>query len=180
MKSITTNKFLSELNVRIADINDLPVIVDIYNSSIPSRMSTADIHPVSITDKITWFQKHEPTSRPLWIFEENNHCIGWASLQDFYGRPAYQGTAEISVYLAKEFQNKGYGKKIVTYVMNQCNQLNIHSLLAFVFKQNIASIKLFTSAQFEEWGCLKEIAYMDETYSSLIILGRKINNHSFL
>ncbi|MFS8630422.1 MAG: N-acetyltransferase, partial [Bacillales bacterium] len=28
---------------RIAALNDLPIIVDIYNSTIPSRMVTADI-----------------------------------------------------------------------------------------------------------------------------------------
>jgi L-amino acid N-acyltransferase YncA len=45
----------------------------------------------------------------LWIVEnDESEIIGWVSFQDFYGRSAYDGTAEISIYLDEKFRGKGY------------------------------------------------------------------------
>lgn len=37
--------------------------------------------------------------------------VGWLSFQDFYGRKAYDITAEISIYLDEKFRGRGYGKR---------------------------------------------------------------------
>jgi len=162
------------MQFRFATIDDLPVIVDIYNSTIPSYITTADTEFVTVNDKLTWFNEHNSLKRPLWIVEINNYIIGWISLQDFYGRPAYKGTAEISIYLEENYRNKGLGKKMLAFTIEQCSQLNIHTLLAFIFQQNEASIRLFKSAGFEDWALLKEVALLNNTYANLIILGKKV------
>jgi len=38
------------MQIRIAEINDLAAIVNIYNSTIPSRMVTADTQSVSVAE----------------------------------------------------------------------------------------------------------------------------------
>lgn len=158
-----------------ATIDDLPLIVEIYNSTVACRMVTADTDPVSVEDKISWFQEHNPSTRPLWkVLDDNNSMIGWISFQDFYGRPAYKGTAEISIYVSEHHRNKGYGNEMLSYSIKQCKKLGIHSLLGFIFEQNNASLKLFSKAGFEEWGHLKNIALLDNNYCSLKILGLKI------
>ncbi|WP_027363865.1 GNAT family N-acetyltransferase [Desulfotruncus alcoholivorax] len=55
--------------IRNACQNDLPAIVDIYNSTIPSRMVTADTSPVTVASKVAWFHEHEPEKRPIWVME---------------------------------------------------------------------------------------------------------------
>lgn len=163
------------MNFRNAILEDLNVIVDIYNSTIESRMVTADMNPVTIADKLDWFNEHTIQRRPLWMAEnDDGEIIGWVSFQDFYGRPAYDGTAEISIYLDEKFRGKGYGKKILEYAFTKCRSLNIDTLLGFIFAHNEASIKMFLSLGFEEWGNLKDIANMDNNLYSLKILGRKI------
>ena len=43
---------------------------------------------------------HQPETRPLWVVEsEQGEIQGWLSFSNFYGRPAYSGTAELSIYL---------------------------------------------------------------------------------
>lgn len=39
------------LNYRNATQNDLAAIVEIYNSTVPTRMVTADTEPVSVEDR---------------------------------------------------------------------------------------------------------------------------------
>lgn len=160
---------------RDAVINDLPLIVEIYNSTIEGRMVTADTEPVKVEDKLEWFHRHNAATRPLWIVEnKNNEVVGWASFQDFYGRPAYQGTAEISIYLHEHERGKQYGKKILQHAVIECPNLGIHTLLGFIFAHNSNSLQLFIKMGFQEWAHLKDIAILDGKERSLKILGKKI------
>lgn len=54
---------------RAAHRGDLSQIVGIYNSTIPTRMVTADTEPVTVESRIRWFEEHTPTFRPLWVIE---------------------------------------------------------------------------------------------------------------
>ncbi|MDB5203760.1 MAG: GCN5-related N-acetyltransferase [Ferruginibacter sp.] len=162
------------MEFRNAVIDDLPDIVAIYNAVIPGRMVTADTEPVTVADKLAWFNEHTPNRRPLWIVAENNTTIGWVSFQDFYGRPAYNGTAEISIYLHESAQHKGNGRKILQYAFEQCPALGIDKLLGFIFAHNKPSLRLFESLGFSEWGHLEDIAFMDNKTFSLKILGKHL------
>ncbi len=158
-----------------ATIDDLPTIVDIYNSTIAGRMVTADTEPVSVADKLPWFHAHNEHTRPLWIVKENGIVIGWSSYNNFYGRPAYNGTAELSIYLHPSARSKGYGKMILDHCIEQAKALDIHTLLGFIFSHNEPSITLFKSRGFEEWGLLRDIARMDGKPYSLSIFGLKVS-----
>lgn len=47
---------------------DLPDIVEIYNSTIAARQSTADLTPVSIAEREPWFDAHGG-KRPLYVLK---------------------------------------------------------------------------------------------------------------
>ena len=104
-------------------------------------------------------------------------CTIWffISFQDFYGRPAYNGTAELSIYIHEAFRKKGLGKQMLQYAISKAPDLEIHTLLGFVFEHNTNSIKMCESLGFETWGNLKNIAIMDNNHYSLKILGLKIS-----
>lgn len=162
---------------RDANIDDLPVIVSIYNSTVAGRMVTADTEPVTVAQKQEWFDEHSHDKRPLWIVENDDQkIIGWASFQNFYGRPAYDGTAEISIYLDENERGKSYGKKILQYAIDKSPALGIHTLLGFIFSHNTNSLQLFIKLGFQEWAHLKDIAILDGKECSLKILGRKIKH----
>ena len=161
------------MQCRNAVTADLPLIVEIYNSTIGSRMVTADIEPVTVDDRLDWFNAHHAATRPLWIVEENNTVLGWVSFNNFYGRPAYNGTAEISIYLHPAYRQKGFGKKILQHCIKESPALKIHTLLGFIFAHNQPSIELFLQAGFSVWGNLTDIAIMDGNPYSLLIFGKK-------
>ena len=164
-----------QLFFRDADIDDLPEIVSIYNSTVAGRLVTADTTPVSVESKVNWFNVHTPDRRPLWIVEDEQHeIIGWVSFQDFYGRPAYDGTAEISIYLHPNERGKGLGNIILQHCSTKCKELNIHTLLGFIFAHNKPSIQLFLNLGFKEWAHLEDIAVMDDNPYSLKIFGKKV------
>lgn len=159
--------------VRIADIHDLPQIVAIYNASIPHRMATADTTQITIESRLDWFNQHKD-SRPLWVMEKNKEIAGWLSLQNFYGRPAYMSTAEISVYVNPLYQRQGIAGKMMDYALNEIKKLNIFTLVAFIFTHNEPSIRFFEKYHFTQWGFLPKVAQLDGIERDLSIYGLRI------
>ncbi len=161
---------------RIATIEDLPKIVEIYNSTVDSRVVTADLEEVSVEERISWFIQHDPISRPLWVFEDKMHgeVLGWLSFQSFYGRKAYSGTVEVSIYLDPVKRGKGIGMEILQFAIEIAPTYNIDTLLGFIFSHNASSIKLFEKKGFAEWGNLPDVANLDGNKRSLCIYGLKV------
>jgi L-amino acid N-acyltransferase YncA len=163
-----------DVNIRDAAREDLPVIVEIYNSTIPGGMVTADTEPVTVESRENWFQEHTPAFRPLWIMEYENKIVGWLSFQSFYGRPAYNRTAEISIYIDQNFRREGLGTFFLEKAMDQCQKLEIKTLLGFIFRQNEPSLQLFRSHGFKRWGYLPRVAITGGVERDLIVLGKRI------
>lgn len=159
---------------RKAGIEDLPDIVEIYNSTIASRMSTADLEPISVESRLNWFYKHLPEVWPLWIVEFDKKVQGWFGFEAFHERPAYCHTAEISIYLAEKFRGKKLGVKILDFAEKQGLKLGYTSIIGLIFTHNTPSIRLFMSVGYTQWGLLPDIAELDGAKKSLLILGKAI------
>ncbi|THF80863.1 N-acetyltransferase [Cohnella fermenti] len=159
-----------------AERADLPAIVDIYNGTISSRMVTADLNPVTAEERLPWFESHTPDRRPIWVAKRGGELLAWASLGDFYGRPAYNGTAELSVYVAEAARGTGVGTRIVQHVFAECPRLRVNTILGFVFAHNAPSIGLLRKLGFEQWGYYPEVAELDGVLRDLAILGIKIES----
>jgi L-amino acid N-acyltransferase YncA len=166
---------MNEITYRDATLQDLERIVEIYNSTISSRMVTADTEPVSVESKIRWFHEHTPEKRPLWVVEnKNKEIIGWISFQSFYGRPAYDATIELSIYLETSHRGKGVGKQVVRHVLREAPKFGVKTILGYIFAHNEPSLKLFKGFGFEVWATLPNIALLDGVERSLKIFGKRI------
>lgn len=160
--------------IRNAVEADLRAIVTIYNASIPSRLATADLNPVSVESRLEWFYQHSSTSRPILVMETDKVILGWLSFQSFYGRPAYQATAEISIYVSPVYQRQRVAYKLLKNAVSLSPSLGLNTLLGFIFAHNQPSIKLFELFGFQIWGHLPQVANLDAIERDLLIMGRKI------
>ena len=164
----------ASLRHRLATRADLPRIVEIYNSTIASREVTADLEPISVESREPWFAEHSPQFRPLWVVEIDCEIAGWLSFSSFYGRPAYNGTAEVSLYIDERFRRAGIGRYLLVEAMAHAPQIGVHTLLGFVFGHNLPSLALFERYGFARWAQLPRVASLDGVERDLIILGRRV------
>lgn len=163
------------LAYRDATLDDLPAIVAIYNSTVPSRRVTADLEPVSVESRNAWFDAHSPAKRPLWVVEDDaGRVIAWLSFSDFYGRPAYGHTSEVSIYLDEAARGKGLGRQLLAAALDAAPALDIHTVLGFVFGHNEPSLRLFRGFSFDIWGTLPRVAVLDGVERDLVILGKRL------
>jgi len=168
---------------RPATLNDLPAIVAIYNSTVASREVTADTEPVTVASRLAWFHEHTPERRPLWVIELDDDVsdpaseapiVGWISYSNFYGRPAYAGTAEVSIYIEESWRGKGVGRYALAEAIAFAPSIRVHTLLGFIFGHNLPSLALFGKFGFGTWANLPRVANLDGVERDLIILGKRV------
>jgi L-amino acid N-acyltransferase YncA len=171
------------MRTRDATLEDLASIVEIYNSIIPGRIVSADTEPVSVEQRLPWFYEHDPARRPIRVAEEDGEVVGWLSLGDFWdGRPAYNGTAEIGIYVKEDYRGKGIGRRLLEEAIRRAPELGIKTLTAGAFAGNEPSLRLFERFGFEKWAHFPRVAELDGAEIDLVVLGRRLKggtaNHS--
>ena len=171
------------LSIRLATIDDLPRIVEIYNQSIAGKQATADLQPVSVADRQAWFDAHTG-NRPLVVAQTRSETssetslgeiIGWGSLSDLYARPAYHISTEISIYVADEAKGQGVGKALVNYLIQVAPSCGVQQVVALIFAHNTPSLAMFGKLGFESWGKFKQVCDMQGFIADVVILGKSVN-----
>jgi L-amino acid N-acyltransferase YncA len=164
------------MRTRHATLEDLAAIVKIYNSVIPGRLVSADTEPVSFEQRLPWFYEHDPARRPIRVAEAAGEVVGWLSLSDFYdGRPAYNGTAEIGIYVKEGHRGGGTGSRLLEEAIERAPALGIKTLTAGAFTSNEPSLKLFSRFGFERWAHFPRVAELDGAERDLVVLGLRLD-----
>ena len=171
------------LSIRLAAIDDLPRIVEIYNQSIAGKQATADLQPVSVADRQAWFDAHTG-NRPLVVAQTRSETssetslgeiIGWGSLSDLYARPAYHISTEISIYVADEAKGQGVGKALVNYLIEVAPSCGVQQVVALIFAHNTPSLAMFDRLGLEPWGEFKQVCDMKGFIADVVILGKSVD-----
>jgi L-amino acid N-acyltransferase YncA len=161
--------------IRIASLDDLPAIVGIYNEAVEQRFATADLQPVSIDQRRAWFDEHDPSTLPIFVFDDDGLVRGWCSLSSYRsGREAVRGTAETSYYVGRDSQRRGIGSALVQHAVRESPGLGKHVLFAILLERNQGSIRLMTRCGFELWGKLPDVAVIEGEFVSHLYYGRKV------
>ena len=167
------------MNIRLAQIDDLPAIVEIYNQSIPSHQSTGDIQTVRVEYRMTWFKEHRPDTHPMFVAEVAGRVVGWCSLSAYRpGREAFRFTREISYYIDFAYHHQGIATALVEHALAACPALQIKHLFAIVLESNEASLNLLRKMGFEQWGYLPRVADFDGKEVGHLYYGRHVQEES--
>ena len=163
------------IKFELATNKDLSKIVEIYNEAIPTHQSTADLEPITIDDRIDWFNSFDDT-HPIWLIKANDETVGWVALEQMYGRAAYQKSAEIAIYLSPNGQGKGIGPQAIQFLKDQAKELGLKAIAAYVLSQNLPSRKMFERSGFAEWGHLPKVCIFDDIERDIYIYGYHPND----
>jgi L-amino acid N-acyltransferase YncA len=163
------------LAIRPATFADLPEIVAIYNEAVQQRFATADLEPVTLEQRASWFQEHDPESLPIYVAEQERRIAGWCSLSAYRpGRGALRATAEISYYVRADARGRGIGTALVRHAIDDAPRVGKHVLFGILLERNTASVNLMKKCGFELWGRLPDVASIDGELVSHVYYGRRV------
>ena len=155
------------ISIRPATVNDIKVITQIYNEAIQNTTATFDTEIKTEEDRLKWFSDHDQ-KHPVMVAEAEGRVIGYASLSRWSDRCAYDGTAEVSVYVDRSFRGKGAGKKLLEMLTLTAEKNGLHNLISRITEGNLNSIHIHELFGFEHIGVMREAG---------IKFGKRLNVH---
>jgi phosphinothricin acetyltransferase len=90
------------------------------------------------------------------VCEQDGEVAGYAYLNDWRERAAYNITLETSVYLDRKATGKGLGSILYRELIDRAREINIHSLIGGVSLPNPESRRLHEKFNFEPVGNFRE------------------------
>lgn len=149
-----TGKTLIEL--RPVAVGDLPAITGIYNEAILNTVATFDIETKNIDEMRLWLERHAG-AYPAVVCIVDRKVVGYASLNEYSPKKAYEATAEVSVYIDSGSRRKGYGRTLLGAIIEAGARKGIHVMIARITEGNDISVHLFEQYGFTHVGTLREV-----------------------
>lgn len=136
---------------------DLSVVKEIYDYYILN--STVTFHTQEIS--IELLKETIPVNHAKYtsyLLKADNKICGYAYISPYKNRPAYDRTAEVTVYLKVEYTGKGFGRIALQRLENDALKTGvIKVLIGIISADNVDSIKLFERAGYIKCAHFKEV-----------------------
>lgn len=165
----------SSFQVRPAEREDLPAILDIYNEAVLNTTASYDYEPRTLEHRIAWFEDHQRLNYPIFVaVDAQGQVVGWSALNPFHSRIGYQFTTENSIYIAAGQRGKGIGTLLMPPLIEGARHRGLHAIIAAIDATNEASIRLHARFGFEKVALLKQVGFkfgrwLDVVYMELLV-----------
>jgi len=157
------------MKIRVLLEVDYPAVSEIYLHGIASGNATFETQAPTWE---AWDKNHLKTCR-LVAVGDRDQVVGWAALAPVSGRCVYAGVAELSVYVHRDFQGKGIGKKLLEELVSESEKQNLWTLQAGIFPENKASIRIHEQCGFRQVGYHEKIGKMKDQWRDTVLMERR-------
>ena len=148
--------------------SDWPAVEEIYWQGINTGMATFETEPKS---QDSWQEGSIKGSQI--VIEDDGHIAAWACLWTTSPRKCYGGVAEVSIYVKDSYQGRGLGTKMLMAMNDISEKLDIWTLTASIFEDNIGSVKCHERAGYKILGLRERIAKRKGKWHSTYFMERR-------
>ena len=158
-----------ELGIRLATAGDADAICRIYNQGIRDRVATLETEERTPAERAQWLEAHGPR-HPVLVAEADGVVVGWASLNVFNARRAYDHVADLSLYVEREWRGRGVGRRLIETLVARAIELGYHKLVLAAFPWNAAGMRAYGRAGFREVGIYREQGRLDGRWVDTVVM----------
>lgn len=160
----------SGMDVREATANDAAAIARIYNQGIEDRVATLETQLRSAEERAEWMAARGPRHPVLVATDDTGAVVGWASLNQFNPRPAYDHVVDFSIYVAREQRGRGVGDTLLGALETRARALGYHKLVLAAFPTNAPGMRLYERHGFVTVGIYHEQGMLDGRWVDVIVM----------
>ncbi|OLS35262.1 arsinothricin resistance N-acetyltransferase ArsN1 family A [Bacillus sp. MRMR6] len=155
--------------IREAMDSDILSIQTIYNQGIEARIATLETEIKDETYMRNWLENHRGRYKVI-VAEEMGQIVGWASLNQYNNRCAYDGVADLSVYISREYRGKGVGKKLLVRLESLAKENGFHKIILFTFPFNQSGQGLYKKMEFREVGVFQKQGILGGKFVDVMVM----------
>jgi phosphinothricin acetyltransferase len=163
------------MQIRAATADDSTSIAYIYNQGIEDRMATLETQLRTAEERAGWLAARSSRHPVLVAMDESGKVMGWASLNSFNPRPAYDHVVDVSVYVAREERGHGVGDALLGALEQRARLLGYHKLVLAAFPTNAPGMRLYERHKFQTVGIYHEQGLLDGTWVDVIVMEKLLN-----
>jgi phosphinothricin acetyltransferase len=104
------------------------------------------------------------------VAESDGAVVGWASLNVFNPRRAYEHVADLSLYVEREWRGRGVGRRLLDALVARARELGYHKLVLAAFPWNEAGMRAYQRAGFRAVGIYREQGRLDGRWVDTIVM----------
>ena len=160
---------MDDIAIRPAAPADAAAICEIYNQGIADRLATLETELRTPDERTRWLAARGPR-HPVIVAERSGEVVGWASLNSFNARPAYDHVADISVYIGRAWRGKGVGRRLLDHLGVLAREIGYHKLVLAAFPVNDAGMALYRRVGFSTVGIYREQGLLDGAWVDVIVM----------
>ena len=157
------------VTVRTASAADVEAICAIHNQGIADRIATLDTTLRSPDDIAAWLAERGPR-HPVLVADLNGTVVGWASLNRFNPRPAYDHVADFSVYIERGARGKGIGRQLLDRLIDLARAIGFHKMVLAAMGHNHVGLALYARTGFSRVGIYREQGQLDGRWVDVVIM----------
>lgn len=135
---------------------DIAQCLAIYNYYIENTCYTFEEEPLGAAQ---FAERAERIARvyPYYVAAEGNKVLGYGYLDSFNERSAYRITADVSLYVDKEFLCRGIGGELLAALEREARRAGIENLVSLITSENENSLRFHERHGFSCAGELKNV-----------------------
>lgn len=161
----------SEVSISTRSVyeKDLKSVLQIYNEGIEDRIATLESEPKNFLYIQDWFHNHQGRYKAL-VTEQGDTVLGWAALNPYSQRCAYDGVADVSVYVRREYRGKGIGTRLLLALEEQAKHQEFRKMVLFTFPFNEAGQGLYRKLGYRIVGIFEKQGIQDGKEIDVMIM----------
>ena len=167
--------------IRSATAADAGAIATIYNQGIEDRLATLETELRDADERRRWLADRGPR-HPVIVAETGGQSAaagaviaGWASLNRFNPRAAYDHVADISVYIERAWRGRGVGRRLLDALEKRAREIGYHKLVLSAFPFNPPGMKLYERVGFRTVGIYREQGQLDGRWVDTIVMEKLLS-----
>ncbi len=160
---------MDQVSTRAATPADAEAICAIYNQGIADRVATLETELRTPGERRRWLAARQPR-HPVIVAETNGQVVGWASLNPFNPRRAYDHVADLSVYVERGWRGKGVGRRLLDRLTALARELGYHKMVLAALAFNAAGVALYQRCGFTRVGVYREQGLLDGRWVDVLIM----------
>ncbi|AIW84855.1 GNAT family N-acetyltransferase [Bacillus mycoides] len=161
--------------IREAMKEDVTFILDIYNDAIFNSTAVYAYKPVTLENRIDWYEQKKADGYPILVYELDNKVVGFATFGPFRAWSAYKYSIEHSIYVDKEYRKNGIGKSLMKELIAIAQKREYMTLIAGIDAENEKSIALHQNYGFVHAGTIKKAGYKFNRWLDLAFYQLELN-----
>lgn len=155
------------LRIRLAAPDDAAACLAIYAPIVEQTPISFETIPPTMEEMAARIRKS--LAHSLWLVAElDGACAGYAYASQFRARPAYDWTAETTVYIHEQCRGRGIGRTLYRALLGGLRLAGFRSAMAGATHPNEGSRRLHESAGFAMVGRVRDAGYKFDRWHDTI------------